>query len=137
MDGFAHVTVRAPSCGLSMVPVPTIMPGCFGDPVKTAEAFEERFCHIDDALRPADPDDVPKGFFCDGQVAKNVKFANGTWVAICAGRSQRADLIDAPYRPGDDCITVSRKTHQNDVPRDPCNAHWQVTGQCGRFNVSY
>ena len=49
-------------------------PGYFGDPVKTAEAFDdEGYYLLGDALRPADPDDFSQGFFFDGRVAENFK----------------------------------------------------------------
>ncbi|TVP72509.1 MAG: feruloyl-CoA synthase [Rhodobacteraceae bacterium] len=72
---------------------PTIMPGYFGDPEKTAEVFdEEGFYCLGDALRPVDPDDLSRGFFFDGRVAENFKLSTGTWVAVGA---MRAALVDA------------------------------------------
>ena len=97
--------VGVPSAGLSMklVPVggkmelrlkgPSVTPGYLGDPVKTAEAFDEDgFYCMGDALRPADPADLTKGFFFDGRVAENFKLNTGTWVAV---GSVRAALVDA------------------------------------------
>jgi feruloyl-CoA synthase len=97
--------VGVPSAGLilKLVPAggkmelrlkgPTITPGYLGDPVRTAEAFdEEGFYCMGDALRPADPDDFSKGFFFDGRVAENFKLSTGTWVAVGA---VRAGLVDA------------------------------------------
>jgi feruloyl-CoA synthase len=97
--------VGVPSLGLEMKLVPsdgkmelrlkgpTITPGYFGDPAKTAEAFDdEGFYCMGDALRPADPEDYAKGFFFDGRVAENFKLQTGTWVAVGA---VRANLIDA------------------------------------------
>jgi feruloyl-CoA synthase len=97
--------VGVPSLGLQMKLVPTggkmelrlkgpsITPGYYGDPKKTAEAFDEEgyYC-MGDALRPADPDDLSKGFFFDGRVAENFKLNTGTWVAVGA---LRAALVDA------------------------------------------
>lgn len=72
---------------------PTIMPGYLGDPQKTAEVFdEEGFYCLGDALRPADPEDLGKGFYFDGRVAENFKLSTGTWVAVGA---VRAGLVDA------------------------------------------
>ncbi len=72
---------------------PSITPGYHGDPVKTAEAFdEEGYYMMGDALRPADPGDYARGFFFDGRVAENFKLNTGTWVAVGA---VRADLVDA------------------------------------------
>jgi feruloyl-CoA synthase len=103
--------VGVPSRGLSMklVPTggkmevrlkgPTITPGYFGDPVKTAEAFdEEGYYRMGDALRPADPDDLSKGFFFDGRVAENFKLATGTWVAVGAVRSGLVDAMGGLVR---------------------------------------
>lgn len=72
---------------------PTITPGYLGDAEKTAEAFdEEGFYCLGDALRPADPDDLSRGFFFDGRLAENFKLTTGTWVAVGA---VRAALVDA------------------------------------------
>lgn len=67
---------------------PSVTPGYFGDPVKTAEAFDdEGYYLLGDALRPADPDDFSQGFFFDGRVAENFKLRTGTWVAVGALRA--------------------------------------------------
>ena len=72
---------------------PSITPGYYGDPARTAEAFdEEGYYKMGDALRPADPGDFSKGFFFDGRVAENFKLSTGTWVAVGA---VRAALVDA------------------------------------------
>ena len=97
--------VGVPAAGLKMklVPAggklevrlkgPSITPGYYGDPERTAEAFdEEGFYRMGDALRPADPDDFSKGFFFDGRMAENFKLSTGTWVAVGA---VRASLVDA------------------------------------------
>lgn len=97
--------VGVPAKGLSMKLVPndgklelrlkgpSITPGYYGDAAKTAEPFDEEgyYC-MGDALRPADPDDLTKGFFFDGRVAENFKLTTGTWVAVGA---VRAALVDA------------------------------------------
>lgn len=96
--------VGVPAKGLSMKLVPnggklelrlkgpSITPGYYGDPDKTAEAFDEDgYYMMGDALRPADPDDFAKGFFFDGRVAENFKLNTGTWVAV---GSVRAALVD-------------------------------------------
>ncbi|MCB1366595.1 MAG: AMP-binding protein, partial [Rhodobacteraceae bacterium] len=72
---------------------PSITPGYFGDPERTAQAFDdEGFYLLGDALKPADPDDLSRGFFFDGRVAENFKLATGTWVAVGA---LRAALVNA------------------------------------------
>ncbi len=98
-----NIGVPARGLTLKLVPIgnklearlkgPTIMPGYLGDPDKTAEVFdEEGFYCLGDALRPADPDDLTRGFFFDGRVAENFKLSTGTWVAVGA---VRVALVDA------------------------------------------
>ena len=98
-----NVGVPSPGLTLKLVPNggklearlkgPTITPGYYGDPAKTAQAFDdEGYYSLGDALRPADPDDLSKGFFFDGRVAENFKLSTGTWVAVGA---VRAALVDA------------------------------------------
>ena len=78
---------------------PTITPGYYGDPEKTRSAFDEEgyYC-MGDALRPADPDDLSKGFFFDGRVAENFKLNTGTWVAVGAVRAALVDAMDGLIR---------------------------------------
>ncbi len=103
--------VGVPAAGLSMKLVPSgeklelrlkgpsITPGYYGDPAKTAESFDEEgyYC-MGDALRPADPDDFTKGFFFDGRVAENFKLNTGTWVAVGAVRARLVDVMDGLIR---------------------------------------
>ncbi|WP_323785703.1 feruloyl-CoA synthase [Thalassovita sp.] len=71
---------------------PSITAGYYKDAKATADHFdEEGFYLLGDALRPADPDDLTKGFFFDGRIAENFKLATGTWVAVGA---LRAKLVD-------------------------------------------
>ncbi|MFC3615343.1 feruloyl-CoA synthase [Lutimaribacter marinistellae] len=103
--------VGVPAAGLTMKLVPnggklelrlkgpSITPGYYGDPVKTAEAFDgEGFYCMGDALRPADPDDLSKGFFFDGRVAENFKLTTGTWVAVGAVRASLVDAMEGLIR---------------------------------------
>lgn len=103
--------VGVPARGLSMKLVPnggklelrlkgpTITPGYYGDPEKTRSSFDEEgyYC-MGDALRPADPDDLSKGFFFDGRVAENFKLNTGTWVAVGAVRASLVDAMDGLIR---------------------------------------
>lgn len=97
--------IGLPSRGLTLKLVPTdgklearlkgpsITPGYYGDPEKTAEVFDdEGFYCLGDALRPADPDDLSRGFYFDGRVAENFKLSTGTWVSV---GSVRGTLVDA------------------------------------------
>ncbi len=102
-DKAGKVGVPARGLTLKLVPTdgklearlkgPSITPGYYGDPEKTAEVFdEEGFYCLGDALRPADPDDFSRGFYFDGRVAENFKLSTGTWVTVGA---VRAKLVDA------------------------------------------
>jgi len=102
-DTAGNVGVPAKGLTLKLVPNngklearlkgPTITPGYFDDPEKTAEAFDdEGFYCLGDALRPVDPDDFSRGFFFDGRVAENFKLSTATWVSV---GSVRAALVDA------------------------------------------
>ena len=78
---------------------PTITPGYYGDPAKTAEVFdEEGFYRLGDALRPANPNDLSQGFFFDGRLAENFKLSTGTWVAVGAVRAKLVDTFDGLIR---------------------------------------
>ena len=78
---------------------PTITPGYYGDPAKTAEAFDEEGYYImGDALRPADPADFSKGFIFDGRVAENFKLNTGTWVTVGSVRAALVDAMDGLIR---------------------------------------
>jgi len=114
--------VGVPSLGLTLklVPAdgklearlrgPSITPGYYGDPAKTAEAFDdEGFYMLGDALRPADPEDFSKGFFFDGRVAENFKLSTGTWVAVGAVRAGLVDAFDGLLR---DAVIVGENEAQ-------------------------
>ncbi|ASY66955.1 Benzoate-CoA ligase (plasmid) [Sinorhizobium sojae CCBAU 05684] len=60
---------------------PNIMPGYFGDPAKSAEAFdEEGFLRTGDAVRFVSSDDPRCGLTFDGRVSEDFKLQTGTWV---------------------------------------------------------
>ncbi|WP_439122768.1 feruloyl-CoA synthase [Marivita sp.] len=103
--------VGVPAKGLSMKLVPNggklelrlkgpnITPGYYGDADKTRQAFDDEgyYC-MGDALRPADPNDLTKGFFFDGRVAENFKLSTGTWVAVGVVRAALVDAMDGLIR---------------------------------------
>lgn len=103
--------VGVPAAGLSMKldPVgdklelrlkgPSITPGYYRDSAKTAEVFDDEgyYC-MGDALRPADPGDLTRGFFFDGRIAENFKLNTGTWVAVGAVRASLMDAFDGLVR---------------------------------------
>ncbi len=71
---------------------PSVTPGYLGDAATSAKMLdEEGFYCLGDALRPADPEDLTKGFFFDGRIAENFKLATGTWVAVGALRARLVD----------------------------------------------
>ncbi len=108
-DFSGNVGVPARGLSLKLVPNgdklelrlkgPSITPGYHGDPAKTAEAFDDEgyYC-MGDALRPADPEDLSKGFFFDGRVAENFKLTTGTWVAVGAVRAALVNAMDGLIR---------------------------------------
>lgn len=60
---------------------PNIMPGYYGDPDKSAEAFDdEGFLITGDAVRFVDGDDPDRGLTFDGRVSEDFKLLTGTWV---------------------------------------------------------
>lgn len=68
---------------------PSITPGYFGDPAATAAAFDkEGFYRMGDALRPADPDDVRKGFTSTGGLRRisNSRREHAFWSGQCERR---------------------------------------------------
>ncbi|QDL92907.1 feruloyl-CoA synthase [Paroceanicella profunda] len=76
---------------------PSITPGYWRQPDKTAESFDdEGFYQIGDALKMVVPGDVSKGFLFDGRVTEDFKLSTGTWVNFAAVRSQLIHGL-APY----------------------------------------
>jgi feruloyl-CoA synthase len=62
---------------------PSITPGYWKDPVRTAESFDdEGYYRIGDALRFVDRKDLRRGFVFDGRVGEDFKLATGTWVNV-------------------------------------------------------
>ncbi|WP_417607384.1 feruloyl-CoA synthase [Primorskyibacter flagellatus] len=60
---------------------PNIMAGYYGDPDKTAQAFDdEGFLITGDAVRFVDVDDPDRGLTFDGRVSEDFKLLTGTWV---------------------------------------------------------
>ena len=72
---------------------PTITPGYFEDPEKTAEAFdEEGYFRTGDAMTFVDPADINKGLRFDGRISEDFKLLSGTWVRAA---NLRLDLLSA------------------------------------------
>ena len=94
-----HIGLPAPGLELKLVPHdvktelrlrgPSITPGYWGEPDKTAEAFdEEGFYCIKDAVKLVDPDDISQGLVFDGRIAEDFKLSSGTWVNFGKLRSE-------------------------------------------------
>lgn len=93
-----EVGLPAPGLELKLIPDgeklelrlkgPSITPGYWRQPDKTAECFDEDgFYKIGDALKFVDPDDVNKGFLFDGRVSEDFKLSTGTWVNMAGVRA--------------------------------------------------
>ena len=92
-----EVGLPAPGLELKLVPDggkmelrlrgPSITPGYWRQPDKTAESFdEEGFYRIGDALKFVDESDINKGLLFDGRVSEDFKLSTGTWVNMAAVR---------------------------------------------------
>ena len=89
---------------------PSITPGYYKAPQKTAEVFDdEGFYCLGDALRPVNPDDLSRGFFFDGRLAENFKLTTGTWVSVGAVRAALVDAMDGLLR---DAVIVGENESQ-------------------------
>lgn len=76
---------------------PSITPGYWKQPDKTAESFDdEGYYLIGDALKFVDPDNIDRGFLFDGRVCEDFKLSTGTWVHVAAIRTAIAQTF-APY----------------------------------------
>ena len=62
---------------------PNVMPGYWRQDELNAKVFDdEGYYSLGDALRPADPHDLHKGFDFDGRVTEDFKLGSGTWVSV-------------------------------------------------------
>ena len=62
---------------------PNVTPGYYGDPERTAAAFdEEGFYGLGDALRFVDPANPARGLLFDGRLDEDFKLSTGTWVSV-------------------------------------------------------
>ena len=68
---------------------PNITPGYWGDEELTRAAFDdEGYYRMGDAIAPADPDDVSKGFMFRGRINEDFKLSTGTWVRVGTVRAR-------------------------------------------------
>lgn len=88
-----HIGLPVPGVELKLVPCgertearvrgPSITPGFWRRTDLTATAFdEEKFYCMGDAVKFADPDDLPKGLLFDGRLNEDFKLSSGTWVRV-------------------------------------------------------
>jgi feruloyl-CoA synthase len=101
-----EVGLPAPGIELKLVPLdegrfdvrlkgPNVTPGYWRQEELTAQAFEEGFYRLGDALRFLDPAVPAKGFVFDGRIAEDFKLSTGTWVHV--GELRR--IIVAHFAP--------------------------------------
>ena len=73
---------------------PSITPGYFEDPEKTADAFDdEGFFKTGDAMKFIDPGDPNRGMRFDGRLAEDFKLGTGTWVRAAELRMELLGLL--------------------------------------------
>jgi feruloyl-CoA synthase len=98
-----HVGVPVPGLELKAAPTgdllearlrgPNITPGYWRDEELTRAAFDEDgFYRMGDAIAPADPEDLSRGFMFRGRLDEDFKLSTGTWVRV---GSLRARLLAA------------------------------------------
>lgn len=122
------VTLKlVPNCGKleARLKSPSITPGYYKDPVKSAQMLDdEGFYCLGDALRPADPDDLTKGFLFDGRTAENFKLNTGTWVAVGALRAALVNHFGGLIR---DAVIVGENHSELGAILLPAAAHPPAT----------
>lgn len=107
IPGAGNIGVPAPGNELKFVPNgdklemrvrgPSVFRRYAGDPVATAEAFdEEGFYRTGDAGRLSDVNDPSAGVIFDGRVSEDFKLTSGTWVCVGALRLRAVTAL-APY----------------------------------------
>ena len=113
VDGKLEARVRGPS----------ITPGYWRDPERTAAAFdEEGYYRMGDALAWIDPAQPRRGLRFDGRLAEDFKLLSGTWVSV---GPLRAQLIAAMAPHVRDVVIAG---HDRDdlaalaLPSDPAGA---------------
>lgn len=73
---------------------PNITPGYWRDDALTRAAFdEEGFYKMGDAIAPADPDDLSRGFVFRGRIDEDFKLSTGTWVRTGAVRMRLLSVL--------------------------------------------
>jgi len=76
---------------------PNVTPGFWGEPGRTAAAFdEEGYYRMGDALSFIDRQNPGEGFLFDGRIAEDFKLSTGTWVSVGPLRA-RFILEGAPW----------------------------------------
>jgi feruloyl-CoA synthase len=95
----AHIGVPIRGVELKAVPIdgrlearvkgPNVTPGYWGDAALTQAAFDEDgYYRMGDAITPADPSDLTRGFVFQGRLNEDFKLSTGTWVRVGAIRAR-------------------------------------------------
>ncbi len=95
----AHIGVPIRGVELKAVPIdgrlearvkgPNVTPGYWGDAALTQGAFDEDgYYRMGDAITPADPSDLTRGFVFQGRLNEDFKLSTGTWVRVGAIRAR-------------------------------------------------
>lgn len=105
---------------------PTIMPGYFQDPEKTAEAFDEEGYFITgDAMKFVDEADIQKGLKFDGRISEDFKLLTGTWVRAA---NLRLDLLKKLGSLAQDIVITGADRNQIGLMIFPTDALRGTTG---------
>jgi feruloyl-CoA synthase len=89
---------------------PNVTPGYFGDPVRTAESFdEEGFFKTGDAMTFVDAADPSRGLRFDGRMSEDFKLATGNWVRAAG---LRLDVLATLAPLASDVVVTGEGRHE-------------------------
>ena len=124
---------------------PQISPGYLGEPVLSAEAFdEEGFYRLGDAARAIDPADPEAGLMFDGRLVENFKLASGTFVAAGALRVAAVSAIGGAALDAVVCgegqegvgLMLFLDPHYNARHPDPAEVREAIRSGLARMNAA-
>lgn len=108
---------------------PSVFREYLGDPVRTADAFdEEGFYRIGDAGRLVDPERPERGIQFDGRVTEDFKLSSGTWVSVGTLRPKLVSAL-APY--ASDCVICGHDRQMIGALIYPSPALRELAGAAG------